>query len=99
MSEDLKKKRERVLSAASKAIDELILVLEDKIIKKDDDDISADKMKNAASAKKLSFLDALEMLDKIESERSKTDETIIKVIDTSTHGFAEILASKKHNGR
>jgi hypothetical protein len=98
MSEDLKLKRERVLNAASKAVDELILVLEEKIITKGEDDISADKMKNAASAKKLAFLDALEMLDKIELERNKTDETITKVIDTSSKGFAELAAEKK-NGK
>jgi hypothetical protein len=97
MSEDLKSKRERVLLASEKAVDELIKVLEHPIVTTGEDDLSADKMKNAASAKKLALLDALEMLDTIESERDKSDAVQVKIIDTSSKGFAEIAAKK--NGR
>ena len=67
MSEDLKFKKDRLLKAAEKAVDELINVLNDTIIGNSDDDISADKMKNAAAAKRLAFEDALFILEKIYS--------------------------------
>jgi len=73
MSETLKDKRKRLITAAEKGIDELIKVLETKIICNDETDISSDKMKNAASAKKLAFLDAIEMLDKISLEKDKIE--------------------------
>jgi hypothetical protein len=89
MSEDLRGKKDRLLRAAEKAVDELINVLNDPIINNSDDDISADKMKNAAAAKRLAFEDALFILDRIDSERSKFQDTAIKIIDTGNGGFAE----------
>ena len=50
-------------------------------------------MKNAASAKKLAFDDALAMLHKIEEEESGKDD--IKVIDAGKNGFAEGRARGK----
>lgn len=71
---DYKLKRKEILDAAQIGIDELIKVLRDPIIgNSDDPDISADKMKNAASAKKLAFNDALEMLKRIEDENNLMD--------------------------
>jgi hypothetical protein len=52
-----------------KAVDELIKVLKDPIITGMEGDLSADKMKTAAAAKRLAFEDALAMLEKIEHER------------------------------
>ena len=46
-------------------------------------------MKNAAAAKRLAFEDALFILDRIDSERSKFQDTAIKIIDTGNGGFAE----------
>jgi len=67
-------KRQEILDAAQKAIDELIKVLRDPIIANSDQpDISADKMKNAAAAKKLAFNDALDMLKRIEDEENIKD--------------------------
>jgi len=97
MSESLIDKKIRVLNAAKKAVDELIKVLEDSIIgNSDDGDISADKMKNAASAKRLAFEDALSIISRIEEEegnmttKTKTSEAI-----TSKQGFAERNTNKK----
>ena len=98
MSEDLKEKRVRVLIAAEKAVDELIKVLESAIITHAEEDLSADKLKNAASAKKLALLDSLEMLDKIALEREKSETVLIPITDTSVSGFAE-LAANKRNGK
>ena len=80
-------KKVEILEAAKLAIDELIKVLKEPIITHAEDDITADKMKNAASAKKLAFDDALAMLHKIEEEENtKEDE---KVVDAGKQGFAE----------
>jgi hypothetical protein len=97
MSESLKSKQGRILDAAELAVDELIKVLKEPIIRNAEEDITADKMKNAASAKKLAFLDAMEILDKIQEIRDRADETIINVPDTSKSGWAEQAAksSKK----
>jgi len=95
MSESLKNKKERVLLAAEKAVDELIKVLEEKIINNSEEDLTADKMKNAAQAKKLAFLDALEMLEKIGQEREKVEDSDIVIPDTTHGGFVEVAARNK----
>jgi hypothetical protein len=64
-------KKIEIVEAAKQAIDELIKVLKSPIITHAEDDISADKMKNAASAKRLAFEDAMYMLTKIEEEESR----------------------------
>jgi hypothetical protein len=82
---DIKK---RIIEAGYKAVDELIKVAEDKIITGDDNDLTADKLKNAAATKRLAVEDAFAILNRIESEKelingeSKTKEPTIK-------GFAE----------
>lgn len=95
MSESLKDKKERVLVAAEKAVDELIKVLEEKIITNTEEDLTADKMKNAAQAKKLAFLDALEMLEKVGQEREKVENIDIEIPDTTHGGFAEVAVKSK----
>ena len=67
------------------------------IIKQDDeDDLSADKLKNAAATKKLAIFDAFEILSRIDSEaeviESLKNESNNK-IDTK-QGFAERRAQK-----
>ena len=86
-------KKIEILEAAKVAIDELIKVLKEPIITRSEDDISADKLKNAASAKRLAFEDALNMLQKIEEEENKTAE--IPNITVGNGGFAEGRAKKK----
>lgn len=84
--------KERILEAGKKAVEELIKVLEDTIIgNSDGGEITPEKMKIAASAKRVAFDDALYIHDKIESE-SKTDEDkpIVKEVPKS---FAEQRAA------
>jgi hypothetical protein len=82
---DIKK---RIIEAGYKAVDELIKVAEDKILTGGDDDLSSDKLKNAAATKRLAVEDAFAILNRIELEKelingeSKTKEPTIK-------GFAE----------
>jgi len=75
--------RKKVLSSGRKAVDELIKVIESKILesKENDNDIAADKMKNAAAAKKLAIFDALDILSRISEE-----EDIIREISESGNG-------------
>jgi len=62
----------RVISAGEKAVDELIKVAEEKIITgHKDDDLAADRLKNAAANKKLAIEDAFAILQRIEQERDK----------------------------
>lgn len=86
-------KKVEILEAAKVAIDELIKVLKEPIITRSEDDISADKLKNAASAKRLAFEDALNMLQKIEEEENKSSQ--IPTINVGNGGFAEGRAKKK----
>jgi hypothetical protein len=86
-------KKVEILEAAKVAIDELIKVLKEPIITRSEDDISADKLKNAASAKRLAFEDALNMLSKIEEEENKSSE--LPIINVGNGGFAEGRAKKK----
>lgn len=86
-------KKVEILEAAKVAIDELIKVLKEPIITRSEDDISADKLKNAASAKRLAFEDALNMLQKIEEEENKSSES--PTINVGNGGFAEGRAKKK----
>ena len=67
----------------------MIKVAEEKIITNTDDDVSADRLKNAAATKKLCIMDAFEILQRIEEE-----ESILNGIDKPKEvktfkGFAE----------
>lgn len=95
MPTDLKEKKKRVLEAAELAVEELINVLKEKIVSFEDD-LSADKMKNAAAAKRLAFEDAIIILDKIQEERDKMNvvESTVVIPDTSKGGFAENRGKK-----
>ena len=70
---------------------QLIKVAKEEIIKHDpEDDISADRLKNAAATKKLAIFDAFEILSRIESERNIIDSLENGPSKTDTkQGFAE----------
>jgi hypothetical protein len=81
----------RIIEAGYKAVNHLVKVAEEDIINTDSDtDVSADKMKNAAAAKKLAIFDAFEILSRIEQERENLDSIEKGVSKTDTkQGFAE----------
>ena len=90
MRDDLKIKKLKadIISAGEVAVKELIKVAKEDIIKYDaEDDLAADRLKNAAATKKLAIFDAFEILNRIESERAILEEKPIKK-ETFT-GFAE----------
>ena len=62
-----KETKQKIIQAGHKAIEELIKVAKEKIVDSDDD-VSADRLKNAAATKKLAIMDAFEILSKITEE-------------------------------
>jgi hypothetical protein len=87
-SKDLKL---RIISAGYKAVEELIKVAEDTIIRGGDDDLSSDKLKNAAATKRLAIEDAFSILNRIEQESEKLNEDPKEVAkpEPKIQGFAE----------
>lgn len=90
MNNDTKDIKLKIIKAGYKAVSHLIKVAEEDIINLDGDDLSADKMKNAAAAKKLAIFDAFEILNRIELEKENLDaiDQGVSRIDTK-QGFAE----------
>jgi hypothetical protein len=92
MKEDTKDIKLRIINAGYKAVSHLIKVAEENIIDTNGDsaDVSADKMKNAAAAKKLAIFDAFEILNRIEAEKENIDSSERGLSKTDTkQGFAE----------
>ena len=85
---NIKKKKESIIQAGYKAVDELVKVAKEPIVETDDD-VSADRLKNAAATKKLAIFDAFEILNRIQEEENilegKETETEVKAFK----GFAE----------
>ncbi len=67
---NIKETKKNIIRAGYKAVDELIHVAEEKIITNTEDDVSADRLKNAAATKKLAIFDAFEILNRIEEEKA-----------------------------
>ena len=83
-----KKTKLNIIQAGQKAVDELIKVAEEKIITNTEDDVSADRLKNAAATKKLAIFDAFEILSRIEEENILEDKPK-ETKEKSFKGFAE----------
>ena len=67
---NIKETKQNIIRAGYKAVDELIHVAEEKIMTNTEDDVSADRLKNAAATKKLAIFDAFEILNRIEEEKA-----------------------------
>jgi hypothetical protein len=85
---DPKKKKANIIEAGYRAVDELIKVAKEKIIDSEDD-VSADRLKNAAATKKLAIFDAFEILNRIEEEKSILEDKPKQDKTKSFTGFAE----------
>ena len=78
-----------IIRAGQKAVEELIKVAQEKIVDSGDD-ISADRLKNAAATKKLAIFDAFEILTRIQEEEDMLNEKPKKEVKEKTFkGFAE----------
>ncbi len=81
----------KIIEAGHRAVEQLIKVAKEAIIKHDpEDDLSADRLKNAAATKKLAIFDAFEILNRIEAEKEAIEsmENGSNEVDTK-QGFAE----------
>ena len=88
---DNKEIKIKIIEAGYIAVERLIKVAKEDIIKPgDDDELSADKLKNAAATKKLAIFDAFDILNRIIAEKENIDmvESGPKKSD-SKRGFAE----------
>ncbi len=84
-----KETKKNIILAGQKAVEELIKVAKEAIVDSDDD-LSADKLKNAAATKKLAIFDAFEILNRIEEEENMLDPKKEEVKqEKSFRGFAE----------
>ena len=90
MSKSVKEYKEAIIKAGHEAVEQLIKVAEEEIIKEtpDDDDLAADRLKNDAATKKLAIFDAFEILNRIEAEKNML-ENPEDGNNKMTGGFAE----------
>jgi ASC-1-like (ASCH) protein len=66
---NIKETKKNIIQAGQIAVEELIKVAKEPIVDSDDD-ISADRLKNAAATKKLAIFDAFEILTRIQEEEA-----------------------------
>ncbi len=87
---DIKEVKLKIIEAGHEAVEQLIKVAKEDILKSNaDDELSADRLKNAAATKKLAIFDAFEILTKIEMERENLESgNNANKVDTR-QGFAE----------
>ena len=85
---DLKKQKESIIQAGYKAVDELVKVAKEAIVETDDD-VSADRLKNAAATKKLAIFDAFEILNRIEVEKNLLENKPTQIKENTFSVFAE----------
>ena len=86
---NVKETKKNIIHAGHIAVEELIKVAKEAIVDSDDD-ISADRLKNAAATKKLAIFDAFEILTRIQIEEDILNEKPKEVKEQKTFkGFAE----------
>tara|TARA_R110002020_G_scaffold41866_2_gene123055 strand:+ start:3228 stop:3506 length:279 start_codon:yes stop_codon:yes gene_type:complete len=80
----------QIIEAGRKAVAQLIKVAKEDIIKPDpEDELAADRLKNAAATKKLAIFDAFEILNKIDVEQENINMSVNNVKTQTKQGFAE----------
>jgi hypothetical protein len=86
---DIKKTKLSIIQAGQVAVEELIKVAREPIVDSNED-LTADKLKNAAATKKLAIFDAFEILKRIEDEEDLLNNKPKEVKEEqSFKGFAE----------
>ena len=85
-----KETKKNIIQAGHVAVEELIKVAKEAIVTDSEDDLTADKLKNAAASKKLAIFDAFEILSRIEEEERILENKPKKELETvEFKGFAE----------
>ena len=85
---NIKETKKSIIQAGQKAVEELIKVAKEPIVDSNDD-ISADRLKNAAATKKLAIFDAFEILNRINEEENILEGKVEEKKETTFKGFAE----------
>jgi|TARA_R100001463_G_scaffold5558_6_gene18821 hypothetical protein len=86
---NIKERKKSIIQAGYEAVKELVKVAKEPIVETDDD-ISADRLKNAAATKKLAIFDAFEILNRIEDEQNMLDGKVKEDAKPQAFsGFAE----------
>ena len=86
---NIKETKKSIIQAGHIAVEELIKVAKEPIVDSGDD-ITADRLKNAAATKKLAVFDAFEILHRIQEEENILNEKPQEVKEQkSFKGFAE----------
>lgn len=85
-----KEYKQELIHAGRVAVEELIKVAKEKIIKKGEDNstpLAVDRLKNAAATKKLAITDAFDILKRIDEEEAMLNEA--PGATSTNKGFAE----------
>ena len=85
---NVKETKKNIIQAGQKAVDELIKVAKEPIVDSEED-VAADRLKNAAATKKLAIFDAFEILNRIEQEKALIEGTMVQEKENTFKGFAE----------
>ena len=85
---NIKETKKNIIQAGRKAVDELIKVAKEPIVDTGED-VSADRLKNAAATKKLCIMDAFEILQRIEEEEDRLSDKPKDVKKERVFKFAE----------
>ena len=86
---NIKETKKNIIQAGHKAVEELIKVAKEAIVTNSEDDLTADKLKNAAASKKLAIFDAFEILNRIQEEEDMLNDKPKEVEEKIFKGFAE----------
>jgi hypothetical protein len=89
---NVKELKLKIIEAGHRAVEQLIKVAKEDIIKiNPEDELAADRLKNAAATKKLAIFDALEILNRIEIEKENLEAAEKNTISATNtkQGFAE----------
>ena len=85
---NIKETKKNIIQAGQIAVEELVKVAKEPIVDSDDD-ISADRLKNAAATKKLAIFDAFEILNRIQEEENLLEGKVVDKKEKVFKGFAE----------
>ena len=85
---NIKETKKKIIEAGQKAVAELIKVAKEPIVDTGED-VTADRLKNAAATKKLAIFDAFEILTRIQDEEEKLSGKVKDVKEERVFKFAE----------
>ena len=85
---NIKETKKNIIQAGHRAVEELIKVAKEPIVDSGDD-ITADRLKNAAATKKLAIFDAFEILNRIQEEENILEGKEPEKKERIFKGFAE----------